>query len=238
MDPEHLARLEEEREFLLSSIRDLEREHAAGDVDDTDFRTVRDGYVARAAAVLREIEQGRAPVADAARRPWWRRLVVPVATLAVGVALGLLVSNFAGQRLPGQTVTGGMPLDEVATLLAQGRSLLNTDTAGALAVYQRVLEIEPDNAEARTYTGWLVVLNGRQANDDAQVRQGIELLNSAAGLDPLYADPHCLLAVANGRFLAEPDVEAARADGQKCLDANPPRDMVPMIQQLLDSLPA
>jgi tetratricopeptide (TPR) repeat protein len=163
---------------------------------------------------------------------------VPAATLAAGVALGLLVSNFAGQRLPGQTLTGGMPLDEVSTLLAQGRSLLNTDTAGALATYQRVLDIEPDNAEARTYTGWLVVLNGRQAQDDVQVQQGIELLTSAASLDPLYADPHCLLAVANGRFLAEPNVEVARAEGQKCLDANPPRDMLPMIQQLLDSLPA
>lgn len=237
MDPEHLARLEEERAFLLDSIRDLEREREAGDVDDADFRTVRDGYVARAAAVLREIEQGRAPAAAAPGRPWWRRLVVPVATLAVGVGLGLLVSNYAGQRLPGQTVTGGTPLDEVATLLAQGRSLLNTDTAGALAAYQQVLDIEPDNAEARTYTGWLVVLNGRQAEDDEQVRQGIELLTSAASIDPLYADPHCLLAVANGRFLAVPEVEVARAEGQKCLDANPPRDMLPMIQQLLDSLP-
>ncbi len=237
MDPEHLARLEEERAFLLDSIRDLEREREAGDVDDADFRTVRDGYVARAAAVLREIEQGREPAAAAPGRPWWRRLVVPVATLAVGVGLGLLVSNYAGQRLPGQTVTGGMPLDEVATLLAQGRSLLNTDTAGALAAYQQVLDIEPDNAEARTYTGWLVVLNGRQADDDEQVRQGIELLTSAASIDPLYADPHCLLAVANGRFLAVPEVEVARTEGQKCLDANPPRDMLPMIQQLLDSLP-
>jgi len=236
VDPERLTRLEEERAFLLDSIRDLEREHEAGDVDDTDFRTVRDGYVARAAAVLREIEQGRAPTAAAPGRPWWRRLVVPAATLAVGVALGLVVSNYAGQRLPGQTVTGGMPLDEVSTLLAEGRSLLNSDTAGALAVYQQVLAIEPDNAEARTYTGWLVVLNGRQADDEAQVRQGIELLSSAAGLDPLYADPHCLLAVANGRFLSEPDAETARAEGQKCLDTNPPRDMVPMIQQLLDSL--
>jgi len=236
VEPEYLARLEEERVFLLDSIRDLEREHEAGDVDDADFRTVRDGYVARAAAVLREIEQGRTPVAVAPGRPWWRRLMVPVATLAVGVALGLVVSNYAGQRLPGQTVTGGMPLDEVSALLAQGRGLLNTDTAGALAAYQQVLAIEPENAEARTYTGWLVVLNGRQAEDEAQVLQGIELLTSAAGIDPLYADPHCLLAVANGRFLSAPDVEAARAEGQKCLDTNPPRDMVPMIQQLLDSL--
>ena len=52
MNPDDLAELEEERRFLLTSIRDLEREHEAGDVDEHDFTTLRDGYVARAAAVL------------------------------------------------------------------------------------------------------------------------------------------------------------------------------------------
>ena len=59
MNPDRLAELEEERRFLLSSIRDLDREHAAGDVDEADYCALRDGYVARAAAVLREIEGGR-----------------------------------------------------------------------------------------------------------------------------------------------------------------------------------
>ena len=59
MNPDRLAQLEEERAFLLGSIRDLDREHEVGDVDDADYQTVRDGYVARAAAVLREIDEGR-----------------------------------------------------------------------------------------------------------------------------------------------------------------------------------
>ena len=236
MNPDRLAQLEEERAFLLGSIRDLDREHQAGDVDDTDYQTVRDGYVARAAAVLREIDEGRSAMPPRVRRPWWRRLVVPVATLAVGVALGLVVSHFAGQRLPGQTLTGGLPQDEVSTLLAQGRSMLNGDTAGALAAYRKVLDIEPDNAEARTYTGWLVVLNGRQADDQSQIAQGIDLLRAAGQLDPLYADPHCFMAVASGRFLTPPDVDTAKAEGAVCLASSPPADMVPMIKGLLDSL--
>lgn len=236
MNPDRLAQLEEERAFLLGSIRDLDREHEVGDVDDADYQTVRDGYVARAAAVLREIDEGRSAMPARVRRPWWRRLVVPAATLAVGVALGLVVSHFAGQRLPGQTLTGGLPQDEVSTLLAQGRSMLNGDTAGALAAYRKVLDIEPDNAEARTYTGWLVVLNGRQANDQAQIAQGIDLLRAASQIDPLYADPHCFVAVASGRFLSPPDVDTAKAEGAVCLASSPPADMVPMIKGLLDSL--
>ena len=73
MDPDRLAELEEERRFLLGSIRDLEKEHEAGDVDEADFTALRDGYVARAAAVLREIEDGRSALPAKPVRPWWRK---------------------------------------------------------------------------------------------------------------------------------------------------------------------
>ena len=63
MNPDRLAALEEERRFLLRSLADLEREHDAGDVDEDDYRELRDGYTARAAATLRSIESGRAALA-------------------------------------------------------------------------------------------------------------------------------------------------------------------------------
>lgn len=47
-----------ERDYLLTSLADLEREHAAGDVDDVDYQTLRAGYVARAAELLRELSPG------------------------------------------------------------------------------------------------------------------------------------------------------------------------------------
>ncbi len=50
--------LEEERDFCLRSLRDLEAEHSAGDLDDVDYRTLRDSYVARAAAALRQLDPG------------------------------------------------------------------------------------------------------------------------------------------------------------------------------------
>ncbi len=53
MNPDRLAALEEERRFLLRSLADLEREREAGDVDDVDYRELRDGYTVRAAATLR-----------------------------------------------------------------------------------------------------------------------------------------------------------------------------------------
>lgn len=233
MNPDRLAELEERRRFLLDSIRDIEREHSVGDVDDDDFHTLRDGYVARAAAVLREIDDGRSSLPPRPASIWWRRAAIVGGTLAVAVALGLFVANSAGQRLPGQSLTGGQPADEVAVRLAEGRRLMNTDSTAARAAYSRVLEIEPENAEAATYRAYLLVLDGRNSGDQEIVRQGVADLKRAAILDDTYGDPHCLLAVSGGNFLDPPDEELVRNEGALCLALNPPQEMVPMIQGLL-----
>jgi tetratricopeptide (TPR) repeat protein len=47
--------LEEEREFFLRSLRDLEAERDAGDIDDVDYRSLRDDYTVRAAEVVRRL---------------------------------------------------------------------------------------------------------------------------------------------------------------------------------------
>lgn len=48
--------LEEEREFFLRSLRDLEAEHDAGDIDDIDYQALKEDYTVRAAAVLRQLD--------------------------------------------------------------------------------------------------------------------------------------------------------------------------------------
>jgi tetratricopeptide (TPR) repeat protein len=56
---EQLAGLEEQRDVLLKSLRDLDDERAAGEVTEADYATLKDDYTARAAAVLRAIEARR-----------------------------------------------------------------------------------------------------------------------------------------------------------------------------------
>jgi hypothetical protein len=48
--------LAEERDFLLRSLADLDAEREAGDIDEHDYGTLRDGYTSRAAAVLRTLD--------------------------------------------------------------------------------------------------------------------------------------------------------------------------------------
>lgn len=52
--------LEEERDFFLRSLRDLEVEHDAGDIDDADYAALKDDYTVRAATVIRQLS-GRSP---------------------------------------------------------------------------------------------------------------------------------------------------------------------------------
>lgn len=49
--------LTEERDFLLSSLRDLEVEFAAGDLSDVDYQTLKDDYTVRAADVIRSLNE-------------------------------------------------------------------------------------------------------------------------------------------------------------------------------------
>lgn len=60
VDQPDLARMEEERDHLLASIEDLDRERSLGELADADYEELRRGYTARAAAVLRAIDQARA----------------------------------------------------------------------------------------------------------------------------------------------------------------------------------
>ncbi len=231
MNPDQLAELEEQRRFLLRSITDLDREHRFGDVDDHDFETLRDGYTARAAAVLRAIEAGQAEApARRLRRPKMLAAWI-LGTLLVASLAGWLVARTSGQRLPGQAITGGLPGDEVALKLAEARQLLGVDPQQAIIRYQQVRELDPDNAEALTYMGWLIA-----QSDASAAPAGAEFLRGAIKLDPTYADPHCFLAITSADLLEPPDIDTARVEAQSCLDNNPPSQMIGMIQGFIDRL--
>jgi len=233
VNPDQLAELEEERRFLLRSITDLDREHLYGDVDDNDYQTLRDGYTARAASVLRAIEDGHVEVSQP--RPRRPRVFIAwiVGTLLVACVAGWLVARTSGQRLPGQAITGGLPGDEVAQKLAEARQLLGVNPQQAIIRYQQVRELDPNNAEALTYMGWLIAQSGTST-----AAAGAEFLRGAIKIDPTYADPHCFLAITSADYLQPPDLDTARSEAQACLDNNPPAQMVQLVQTFASRLDA
>jgi hypothetical protein len=240
LDPDRLAELEEERRFLLQSLRDLDREYEAGDVDEHDYRELRDDYTVRAATVLRAIESGRSALPQRPTRRWGRTLAIGAAVVVVGAGIGALVASSSGQRLPGQELSGATPGDGTASLLVAARAALTSDPRAAAELYSRVLDQDPNHPEALAYSGWLSVLVSRGSADPelqrAAIDGGTDLLRRSIEADPSYADPHCLLAVVAARFEQQADNAAARREGRRCLALDPPDEMRGLVEEFVANL--
>ena len=244
MTREERAIREEERDFLLSSLDDLERERLAGDVTDDDYHALKESYTARAAAVLRELDDRvsshtstEPSTPDAMTRPRrWKAIVIGAMVVAVAIVAGIVVANSAGERLPGQTMTGTIGDGSVTSLLVEARATGMADIPRAVDLYSQVLAVESDNVEALTYIGWLTVLSATQdqTSDIDIVRErfqsGLVLLRQATVVDDTYPDAHCFLGITFFRFMD--DAEAAAPEVQKCLDSNPPAEVASLVEGL------
>ena len=253
LDPDALAALEEERDFLLRSLEDLEREYAAGDVDDSDFEELKDDYTARAAAAIRAIEDRTAAVKSLRPQRNWQRTalgLVLVGALAVGASW--LVFRNAGTRAPGQGLTGDIRQDSSNLILqAQGltgqaqASLQAGDSTKALKqfesavqAYDKALEISPENVQAMTYRGWVlhtIALSSELSVAADLDRQALEYLDEAVAIDPLYSDARVFRAILErnaGEF------GAAKAD-LDAIDMNAiPMYMIQMVNSLREDVAA
>jgi tetratricopeptide (TPR) repeat protein len=225
LSPDRLAALEEERDFLLRSIADL---------DEADHRALTDVYTVRTAEVLRAIEEHREAI-DAARSPRSPgRIALAVAAVAVvAVLAGVLVAQASGRREPGQTLSGGAP--QTATQEARAcLQLTAAQKAGqAVECYQEVLDRHPDNPTAMTYLGWTLFL-ASDSMGDAQLRA--RALGSAKGLfdktvevAPDFADAYAFRAVLAHRA---GDDDAALADLDRVAALDPPASVQAIINPL------
>ncbi len=226
MDDVGRRNLEEQRDFLLASLRDLERERAAGDVDDADYAALRSSYTARAAEIIRRLQRDGVPAdatsAETEKRRVSRRLAGVFLVVVCAVGLGVFVARQSGQRLPGETASGGIA-DSTANKLAQARQMNFTDPITAINIYSDVLKVDPDSVEALTYRSWLLALTARDAEQsvrDAAVQTAILGLGRATLLDDSYPDAHCFLGIVSFRFAN--DLATAKSELAKCQAGDPP----------------
>jgi len=234
LDPDALAALEEQRSFLLRSLDDLEREHDAGDVDDVDYDALKDDYTARAAAVIRSIEQ-RHEALDRARPPRRRsRTLVWVAALLVAsVGLGVFVAQSSGRREAGDSVSGDIRMSTRDQLFDARIAQDEGRIRDAITLYDEVLAAQPANTEALTYKGWLLFLTSRETEDPADTQvllaRAKQLLDDALTTDPGYGDALVFRAQVLRALGFD---EQALAD----LDAVRPESFPAYMQPLIDSL--
>jgi tetratricopeptide (TPR) repeat protein len=241
-DPDALAALEEERDFLLRSLDDLESEYAAGDVDDADYAHLKDSYIARTAEVLRALNSSVATTRPA-RPTSRRRTFVTVGIVAVvAVAVALFLPRALGERSAGQSITGNASETENG-LLVQARQLQETDAEGALKLFEQVLQTDPDNAEALTYSGWLLArIAGsavqRNLTDVSEqlMKQAEQSIDRAISVAPTYADPYCFKAIIRFRFYN--DAAGAKGPIATCVASNPPAAVADLVTNLATEIDA
>jgi len=230
LDIDALADLEEQRRFLLQSLKDLDREHEAGDIDEVDYRTLKDDYTARAASVLHAIDERKAGLARKQRGAKRKRstkvtALIIAGVVVVGVGAGVLVASSSGQRVPGQTVSGNVPSNVTDQLAAAQQDIASGKAVDALKLYDQVLKQDPNNAEALTFRGW--ILESANLHDEA-----LTSLNKALAADPSFAMAHYF----KGAVLLEGknDPAAAVKEFEAFLASNPPADAAKTAQDALN----
>ena len=227
--------LESERDFMLRSLADLEAERSRGEVTDDRFHQLADGYTARAAAISRTLERDR-PAAgpdrqapdNAPRRRRWGRAGVAAALIAAAAVAVVALPGALDDRRSDQTITdnaqSGEPSgntlaraveqkpDDPQTRLAYARFLLDDgELVEAVRQFDAVTRLDPRNAEALAYSGWIIALAGMS---DA----GLERLDAAVAADPGYPDAHLFR-------------------GMALLQAGNPQAAVPEIERYLELAP-
>jgi tetratricopeptide (TPR) repeat protein len=236
--------LEAERDFLLRSLDDLDANRAAGDIDDETYDRLHADYTARAAAVIRTLRDGVDSRPERPKTSRKRRVGVIAGLVAFAAAASVALAAGLGARLPGQTVTGNSqskastssreasfkqavqqrPNDPQAHL-AYARYLLGAQNyAGALKEYDATVKLDPKNAEAHAYGGWIVFL--ANLPDEA-----LQRVDAAIAADPNYPDAHFFKGMILFRGKNQPC--PAKGELQRYLAANNQSDLAPEVEQVL-----
>ncbi|MEX0666197.1 MAG: hypothetical protein WD598_15705 [Acidimicrobiia bacterium] len=260
-DVESRAHLEDERDFLLRSLDDLEAERAAGGIDEESYAALHDDYTARAAAVIRALRDGIDARPNAPSIPWGRRAAVigAIAVFAIGSAVALataLGGRGAGETSSGNTGTSstrperGNPRQELEAALERDPTNVNNrlllasyleeddDLAGALEQYDEVIRLDPANAEAFAQSGRVLYLAAAAAPEQAAglVDEAMTRLDAAVEIDPEFPDARFFRAIILANEFQ--DFAAAQGDLQRYLILAPEGRFVDQARQLLADVTA
>ena len=178
--------MDDEREFWLESLDDLDEELAAGDLEPEDHQVLSRSYTRRAAQAIRG-DKEKSEEADGGGRG---KLIAVVAGLVVvGVLAGVFLARAVGSRHSGDTITGNDAVSSVPSLLRNAEeSAAAGDLGEAIAIYDRVLERSPSNPTALAYKGWFLALQGQEA-------EAADVLADAVVAAPDYPDARAFRAI-------------------------------------------
>lgn len=229
------AELEDKRGFLLRSLEDLEAERQAGDISDTDYRSLHEDYTARAAAVLRALDEAEAPAPRPPRPRRGTRVLAVLVIVALAGSAALAVVAASGTRTPGGTITGEVPQTSAGRLAQAAGLAQQGQVTEALRLYDEVLAGDPDNLEALSERGLLLVSLASATDRPALAEQGRASIEAALEVDADNA--RALFYLGLSLRLEGDDAKAADAF-TAALAADPPPALRQAMEDFLGSIAA
>jgi tetratricopeptide (TPR) repeat protein len=200
-DRDARRQLEEERDFLLQSLDDLEMEHDSGGIDDESYAELHDDYTARAAAVVRTLRDGvdARPEPPRSERTTRRRLVIVAGIVVFALVVGVALSSTLGVRLPGQTSSGNTG------------AAPSTTNPSQRALAAKITELEGKvNATPDDYLLRMQLARAYEENSD--LSNALKQSDAAITIDPKRPEGHA--NAARMLYLASEQVPAQAAQQQ------------------------
>jgi hypothetical protein len=202
--------LNDEREFLVRSIADADRELAAGDLSADDHAVLVDRDTTRLSEVESELAalgpgdgvESPARSSDpvtVARSAEWRRVGIIAACFMILAGVVILVDHALSPRLPGQASSGSITVPKAQLIeqqLAEAASLNNSNqVVASLKLYETVLSEDPNDPDALAAVGWLDWNYGTRGASPTLVAQGRREEEKAIQVAPNFFAGHLFLGL-------------------------------------------
>ena len=247
------AQLLRERGRLKDELSELEFDFAAGKLSDSDYQEIKQEIQTKGATVVQQLEalpqerpvkrsqQITRPEHDqkeATNPTAWRRwqLVAGGAFLMLfGLALGVLLTQSirprtaANDSVTGDFLTGTTPGNSSSALEEGKQAFEKQNFPKAIDAFKKVLSADPNNPEAHTYMGFILVQAGH--GDGA-----LMAFDKALAVAPNF--PMALWGKGMVLYQEKKDNAAARAIFEKLLTLMPPGDERNEISKVLAEIPA
>ncbi|HVM55297.1 MAG TPA: tetratricopeptide repeat protein, partial [Acidimicrobiales bacterium] len=122
------------------------------------------------------------------------------------------VATMAGERRPGEQITGGTPSTSAERLAEAARLFQQGEIVEAAKLYDAVLAENPDDVAALTYKGWMLRNVGVQGEEPELFERGVALIEQALEVDSGFAEAWFFRGLIYLRDEDDPDkaVEALR----------------------------
>ncbi|MPZ75287.1 MAG: tetratricopeptide repeat protein [Deltaproteobacteria bacterium] len=249
------AQLLRERLRLKNELDELEFDFQSGKLSESDHGDLRRDVEGRAALVFQELnalpppakikEPAQEPPARAAKKPVpenrtrfrrWQLAAGGAFLLLFGLALGILLTQSLRPRtseqdtLTGDFLTGtSAAKSDIRSALDEGkRAFANQELPKAIDAFKKVLAIEPNQPEAHSYMGFILVQAGHA--DGALLA-----FDKALAQAPNF--PMALWGKAMILYRGKKDYAGARPILEKLLQLIPPGEDRQEIENILASLP-